>query len=160
VFLGVAPRSRRRPPSEARFSTRCAATSALALAPASHPSPAPPFLTAFLLRAAASTGPTTPAVAAPLPSRLLHLHRSVPPSRPSIRPRLASSSRFVYTCCILDLMCCARLPSFSTPSPRCRTARAGRMHKDEAGAGLRRWGASRGAEHTTENASRPGVKVR
>ena len=41
MFLGVAPRSRRRPPSEARFSTRCAATSALALAPASHPSPAP-----------------------------------------------------------------------------------------------------------------------
>ena len=31
------------------------------------------------------------------------------------------------------------------------------MHKDEAGAGLRRWGASRGAEHTAENASRPGV---
>ena len=122
--------------------------------------PPSPFLTAFLLRAAASTGPTTPAVAAPLPSRLLHLHRSVPPSRPSIRPRLASSSRFVYTCCLLDLMCCARLPSFSTPSPRCRTARAGRMHKDEAGAGLRRWGASRGAEQTAENASRPGVKVR
>ena len=91
--------------------------------------PPSPFLTAFLLRAAASTSPTTPAVAAPLPSRLLHLHRSVPPSRPSIRPRLASSSRFVYTCCILDLMCCARLPSFSTPSPRCRTARAGCMHQ-------------------------------
>jgi hypothetical protein len=89
-----------------------ATTSAPTLAPASlHPSPAPlclrlPSSLPLLLRVAALTGPTVPAAAAPLPSRLLHLHRSMPPLRPSIGLRLASFSRFIYaTLAVFSISC-------------------------------------------------------
>jgi hypothetical protein len=88
-----------------------------------------PFLTAPSSPRGCFDRPDRSCRAAPLPSRLLYLHRSMPPLRPSIGLHLASFSRFIYACCLFDLMCCARLPSFSTPSPRCRTALAGRMHQ-------------------------------
>jgi len=116
----------------------------------------------LLLRAAALTGPTVPAAAAPLPSRLLHLHRSMPPLRPSIGLHLASFSRFIYATLAVFSISCVVYGFRRFPLPVLAVARhlLAACTKDEAGAGLRRWGASRGAERTAENASRPGVKVR
>ena len=91
VLVPVPPRSRHRPPSEVRVSTRRAGTGLAASVNLRLL-----FSLFVLLRGAGSTGCPAPAPAAlaPLPWRLLR--RSVPSSRPWIGLRLASSSPFAY----------------------------------------------------------------